>query len=116
MFVYGGRRVSSVPLNYYMTGHVPTTSAHAAAHKAHIFHMKLIFPVEYMDLNAGGAEVPLSCNNIRWNTQNLLYATNTKNIIYMQNKYYNWKLWCGESDLDGRKFNDILFGLMFVKQ
>ena len=34
----------------------------------------------------------------------------------MQNKYYNWKLWCGESDLDGRKFNDILFGLMFVKQ
>ena len=81
MFVYGGRRVSGVPLNYSMTGHVPTTSAHAAAHKAHIFHMKLIFPVEYMGLNAGGAEVPLSWNNIRWNTQNLLYATNTKNII-----------------------------------
>ncbi len=52
-----------------MTGHASATPAHAAAHKAHIFHMKLIFPVEYMDLNAGGAEVPLSFNNIRWNTQ-----------------------------------------------
>ncbi len=23
----------------------------------------------------------------------LLYTTNTKNITYTQNKYYNWKLW-----------------------
>ena len=34
----------------------------------------------------------------------------------MQNKYYNWKLWCGAGDLDKRKFNDIPFVLMFVQQ
>ncbi len=63
-----GRRVSSVPLNYYITGHACATSAHATAHKVHISHRKLTFPMGYMDLNAGGAEVALSCNNISWNT------------------------------------------------
>ena len=35
-----------------------------------------------MDLNAGGAEVPLSWNNIRWNTGNLLFSGRiTKNHL-----------------------------------
>ena len=95
-FCMGGRRVSGVPLNYYMTGHASATSAHAAVHSIPKYkkgNCRSFFI--FRDTNTGGAEVPLSCNNIRWNTQNLLYATNTKNIIYMQNKYYNLKLWCG---------------------
>ena len=36
-----GRRVSDVPLNYSIPGHASATSAHAAAHKAHISHKKL---------------------------------------------------------------------------
>ena len=65
-----GRKVSSVPLNYSMTGHACATLAHAAAHKAHISHKNLM---GYMGLNAGGAKVPLSLNNIRWNTGTLLF-------------------------------------------
>ena len=49
----------NVPLNYSTTGHAPATLAHAAAHKAHISHRKLTFPIGYMGLNAGGAKVPL---------------------------------------------------------
>ena len=63
-----GRSVLRVPLNYYIPGHVLITLAHAAAHKAHISQRKLMFPLEHMCLNAGGAKVPLSWNNIRWNT------------------------------------------------
>jgi len=59
---------SSVPLNYSMPGHASATLAHATAHKAHMFQNKLTFLLEHMNLNAGGAKVPLSWNNIRWNT------------------------------------------------
>jgi len=54
-------RFLSVPLNYYTTGHASATLAHAAAHKAHISPKNLL---GYMGSNAGGAKVPLSCNNI----------------------------------------------------
>ena len=37
---------------------------------------------------------------------------NTKNTTDMQNKYYNWKLWCGTEDLDERKYNDVIFILI----
>jgi len=66
-----GRRVSGVPLNYFMTGHAFATLAHAAAHKAHISHKNLM---GYMGLNAGGAKVSLSWNNISRNTGNLLFT------------------------------------------
>ncbi len=59
--MYGGRKVSRVPLNYSTPGHACATLAHAAAHKAHISHKNLM---GYMGLNAGGAKVPLSWNNI----------------------------------------------------
>ncbi len=44
-FVCNGRRVSSVPLNYSMTGHASATLAHAAAHKTRylMFQNKLAF-------------------------------------------------------------------------
>ena len=61
-FVCNRRRVSSVPLNYYIPGHASATLAHAAAHKAHISPKNLM---GYMGLNADGAKVHLSCNNIR---------------------------------------------------
>lgn len=80
-----GRRVSSVPLNYSMTGHVPTTLAHAAAHKSRI-SQKLL---GYTGLNAGGAKVPLPLNNIRWNTGNVLPAGKTPE------KTINQQLSCG---------------------
>lgn len=44
--------LTGVPLNYSIPGHVFTTTAHAAAHKVHIFQRKLTFPPEYMDLKA----------------------------------------------------------------
>ncbi len=48
-----------------------------------------------MGLNAGGAKVPLSCNNISWNTGNLLFPGNN-----YKNKIYNWQLCCaGEGRL-----------------
>ena len=37
----------------------------------------------------------------------------TKSIKYMQNRYYNWKLWGGEGDLDGRKYSDIILASMY---
>ncbi len=33
----------------------------------------------------------------------------TKSIKYMQNRYYNWKLWCGEDDLGGQKYFGVFF-------
>ena len=87
-----GRRVSGVPLNYSTTGHAYATSAHATAHKTHISTMKLTFPSGYMGLNAGGAEVPLSWNNIRWNTGNLLCSNNTikKHLAAITGNYGVW--------------------------
>ena len=69
-FCMGGRRVSGVPLNYYMTGHASATSAHAAVHSIPKYKKETAVPFLYLkrDTNTGGAEVPLSCNNIRWNT------------------------------------------------
>ncbi len=68
-FVCNGRRVSRAPLNYYIPGHASATLAHAAAHKARyiMFQNKLAFILEHYisGLNAGGAKVHLSCNNIR---------------------------------------------------
>ncbi len=75
-----GRRVSGVPLNYSITGHTSATSAHATAHKAHISQRKLTFPLEHMGLNAGGAEVPLSWNNVRWNTAKPAVQQQTQKI------------------------------------
>ena len=43
--VDGGRRVSDVPLNYSIPGHASATSAHAAAHKAHISHKKTFWDI-----------------------------------------------------------------------
>ncbi len=59
--------VFGIPLNYYIPESMPkawllhacATLAHAAAHKAHISQRKLMFPLEHMGLNAGGAKVPL---------------------------------------------------------
>ena len=92
----GGRRVSGVPLNYSIPGHACATSAHAAVHSIPEYKKETAVPFLYLkrDTNTGGAEVPLSWNNIRWNTQNLLYPSELqKTYTKTQNKYYNWKLW-----------------------
>ena len=65
-----GRRVSGVPLNYSIPGHACATPAHAAVHSIPEYKKETAVPFLYLkrDTNTGGAEVPLSCNNIRWNT------------------------------------------------
>ncbi len=47
----------------YIPVHASATSAHAAAHKAHMPQKKAF--LQHMGLNAGGAEVHLSCKNIQ---------------------------------------------------
>ena len=42
-----------------------------------------------------------------------VHQQTTKSITYMQNRYYNWKLWGGEDDLDGRKYSDIILASMY---
>ena len=77
-----GRRVSGVPLNYSITGHASATSAHAAVHSIPKYKKETAVPFLYLkrDTNTGGAEVPLSWNNIRWNTRNLLYTNKPQKV------------------------------------
>lgn len=53
----------------------------------------------HRDTSTGGAEVSLS-----WNMFKLEHAKPAVSIRITKNRIdNNWKLWCGESDLDGRK-------------
>ena len=95
-----------------MTGHACATSAHAAVHSIPKYKKETAVPFLYLkrDTNTGGAEVPLSWNNVQlehWKPA--VHQQTTKSIKYMQNRYYNWKLWCVESDLGGRKFMNIFY-------
>ena len=84
---------------YYMTGHASATSAHATVHSIPVQWMKLTFPPLHLkrDTNTGGAEVPLSWNNIRWNFC-----------------FYNWNLSCGAGDSNKRQSCGIFFVLIPV--
>jgi len=64
------RKVLGVPLNYSIPGHASATTAHAAVHSIPVQWMKLTFPPLHLkrNTNTGGAEVPLSWNNISRNT------------------------------------------------
>ena len=63
------------------------TSAHAAAHKAHMPQKKAF--LQHMGLNAGGAEVHLSCKNIQpGHVKPAVCWQNSRKILV------NWKLCC----------------------
>ncbi len=49
-FCMGGRRVSGVPLNYYMTGHASATSAHAAVHSIPKYKKETAVPFLYLGI------------------------------------------------------------------
>ncbi len=99
-----GRRVSGVPLNYSIPGHACATSAHAAVHSIPIKkELPFLFYLK-RDTNTGGAEVPCHGIILDGTSETCCTPANTKNITYIQNKYYNWKLCCVESGLDGRIF------------
>ncbi len=78
------------------------TSAHAAVHSIPI--KKELSFLFYMDTNTGSAEVPCHGIILDGTSETCCTPANTKNITYIQNKYYNWKLCCVESGLDGRIF------------
>ena len=64
-------------LSKFLTKWHCATVTHAAVHSIPVQWMKLTFPILHLkrDTNTGGAEVPLSWNNISWNTRNLLYPS-----------------------------------------
>ena len=64
------------------------------------------------DTNTGGAEVPWSGIILAGTLETCCTHQNYKK--HKQNKYYNWKLWFGAEDLEGRKYIGIIFILIPV--
>ncbi len=93
----------------YIPVHASATSAHAAAHKAHMPQKKAF--LQHMGLNAGGAEVHMSCKNIQpGHVKPAVCWQNSRKILV------NWKLCCGEDSPGKRKPGGIFSVLADIQQ